>query len=44
MRRLSRDAGFKQPLCTRRIHGCRVDFVWPEHKHEPLRVAASRPR
>jgi very-short-patch-repair endonuclease len=32
MRRLSRDAGFPQPLCNRWIHGCRVDFVWPEHR------------
>jgi very-short-patch-repair endonuclease len=32
MRRLSRAAGIPQPLCNRRIHGQRVDFLWPEHK------------
>jgi hypothetical protein len=30
--RLMREAGLSQPLCNRRLHGYRVDFLWPEQR------------
>jgi very-short-patch-repair endonuclease len=32
MRRLMRDAALPQPLCNRRLHGYRVDFLWPDRR------------